>query len=93
MKKRQVPASKFIANPQHYPYSSIGLVSCEMGEQQVVGTGCQIGGNFVLTCAHNVWSFREGKAGKGITFLPASRQKGVAFEAKKIYIPEELGTA
>lgn len=46
----------------------------------------------MLTCAHNVWSFREGKAGKGICFLPGSRQNGVGFEAKKIFIPEELGT-
>lgn len=66
-----------------------------MGEQRIVGTGCLIGGNFVLTCAHNIWSFREGKAGKGITFSPGFSQdnKGVGLEAKKIYIPEELATS
>lgn len=54
-----------------------------------------IGGNFVLTCAHNVWSFREGKPGKSITFSPGfdHNNKGVGLEAKKIYIPEELGTS
>jgi V8-like Glu-specific endopeptidase len=71
LKKPSSSSAKIISENFEYPYSSIGLVSCLLGDQKVIGTGCLIGPNFVLTCAHNVWSFREKRLGKNIIFSPA----------------------
>lgn len=58
----------------------------------MVGTGCIIGANFVLTCAHNVWAFRDKKIGKNIAFSPMFGVEGYgnSFTAKNVFFCEEL---
>jgi V8-like Glu-specific endopeptidase len=45
-----------IEYPQKYPYSAIGVVHSIRNGRQVIGTGCLIGPNLVLTCAHNCFT-------------------------------------
>ncbi len=40
----------------NYPYSTIGLVSGKLNNLIYFGTGCLIGKNIVLTCAHNCFN-------------------------------------
>jgi V8-like Glu-specific endopeptidase len=73
-----------------YPYSSIGLITCYLGDQKVIGSGCLIGPNHVLTSAHNLWSFKDKKIGKNITFTPMfnSSHESVTFQTRKVHLAE-----
>jgi V8-like Glu-specific endopeptidase len=55
-------------NISQYPYSCIGLITCLLDGQKVIASGCLIGPNHVLTCAHSLWSFKEKKMGKNVVF-------------------------
>jgi V8-like Glu-specific endopeptidase len=95
---RKKPAStggKFVNHNYQYPYSSIGLITCELADQKQIGTGFLIGPNLALTCAQNIWSQREKSVGKNITFTPAFKNscENIVFSTKNVYFPEDLNTA
>jgi len=75
-----------------YPYSAIGITSCYLDGKKIIGSGCLIGPNYVLTSAHNVWSFKDKKFGKNITFVVMfnSLPENNAYASRNVYLSEEL---
>lgn len=59
---------KRIEMTSEYPYCSIGLVFTPFG----TGTGCLVGRNIVLTCAHNCYNEKKKKKeeAKNLSFWP-----------------------
>ncbi len=77
-----------------YPMTSIGAV---MSQEGTIGTGCLIGPNIVLTCAHNCYHEIKGIPLTEITFIPAHIKKLVpeflGFKTKYIYYPNQYKEA
>lgn len=80
-----------------YPYSAVGLVRATLKKGQYRGTGCLIGPNIVLTCAHNCFNVPAKKYFSNMEFIPApiiQSVKGASliekgFKVKEVLIPEE----
>lgn len=52
-----------------YPMSAVGVV---VNEEEIIGTGCLIGPNVVLTSAHICYDKQTGHPFSYISFIPAS---------------------
>jgi V8-like Glu-specific endopeptidase len=48
-----------ITTPEKYPYSAVGMVLSKTKHCKIIGTGCLIGPNIVLTCAHNLYDTKS----------------------------------
>lgn len=77
-----------IENIVDYPLCSLGKVVIKSGK---FGTGCLIGPNIVLTCAHVCFNFSKKAEHQEISFIPAVIQDRLpsfkGFKAKQVYIP------
>jgi hypothetical protein len=73
------------------------VLSRKVPSKIIIGTGCLIGPNVILTCAHNVFQVKTKKYHTGIEFIPApiarelnSREyAGKGFKVREIIVPEQ----
>lgn len=58
---------------EHHPFCAIGIVISRMNKpaKKIFGTGCLIGPDQVLTCAHNCFDRLSEKMFDSIEFIPA----------------------
>ncbi len=60
-----------VLNSREYPFSSVGLVSFEIGKHTIYGTGFLISKNVVLTSAQNLYCLETEQEVKNVAFIPS----------------------
>ena len=79
-----------IENTHEHPYRCIGQIVGKFGNLPYDGTGCLIGPNIVLTCAHNIYERRLKLEANDMKFKPGINGSfGKTFNVKKAYYPEK----
>lgn len=80
---------KKIEETRKYPYSCIGLVTGRFGTIISNGSGCLIGPDIVLTCAHNLYDRENKIEANNVFFCPGLNGSiGEQFKVKSFhYLP------
>ena len=68
------------------------MINGEFEGEKYSGSGCLIGGKYVLTCAHNIYIRKVKKEGTNITFTLRIYNEKIQHKIKKSYYPSEFQT-